>query len=167
MSRLVSIAALLLFVGIALPTSAQAQADLKIGPRIGVPVGDVSDAGGNFFFGADLRLSTVALPVVPNASFDFYLVDSDQAIESIYAVDLNALYEFGIANQVFTPYAGGGLGITGSSVENADGDTELGVNIVGGARFLIEPIEPFVQVNATLGSDLNRAGIAGGVLIGF
>jgi hypothetical protein len=45
--------------------------------------------------------------------------------------------------------------------------TEVGVNIVGGARFPLGSLEPFAQLNATLGGDLERFGITGGLLFSF
>lgn len=159
MKRFAYIAAfLLLGFGFTAQTTAQAQTIVKVGPRIGIPVGDVSDFGGDLFIGGDVRFITEALPVVPNVSYDYYMGFD----ESLYAIDLNGLYEFGVNNASFTPYAGGGLGITGSS-----NDTELGFNLAGGVRFLIDPIEPFVQVNTTFGSDLTRTGVAGGILFSF
>lgn len=161
-------AALLLGFGMALPTGAQAQNTLQIGPRVGLPIGDLSDAS-TLFFGADARYHSEDLPVVPNASFDYYLTDVEGT--SYFAVDLNALYEFGVDNQQFTPYAGGGIGITRSSFEfqsefvsGSGSDTEIGLNLVGGARFPMGSVEPFAQLNATLGGNATRLGIAGGLL---
>lgn len=179
MRRLTLLAAsLFLAVGLLAPTSAQAQSSFKIGPRIGIPLGDVSDRGGNFFFGADARVYNDALPVVISPSFDYYLLD-DQSVngqsagQTVIAVDINALYEFGIDNEAFVPYAGGGLAITRWSQEDVtfgnvtyDGgsSTEVGLNIVGGARFPLGTVDPFVQLNATLGGDVQRLGLAGGLL---
>lgn len=149
---------LLFLTGLTLSPPAQAQTDVKIGPRIGIPVGDISDIGGNFLLGADARFMTNALPVVPNVSFDYYTGFD----ESLYAVDLGVLYEFGVSNAAFTPYSGGGIGITASG-----NNTEVGLNIVGGVRFLLDPVEPFVQVNTTVGSDLTRSGVVVGILFSF
>lgn len=175
----------LLGIGLSGPLTAQGQTSFKVGPRIGIPVGDVSDLGGNFFFGADARVGSPALPVMINGSFDFYLTDDietggEDLSQTIFAVDINALYEFGIDNPAFTPYAGGGLAITRSSVEEVTvdtgfgtgtfgggSDTEVGLNLVGGARFPVGSFEPFAQLNATLGGDVQRFGITGGLLFGL
>ncbi|MFB6230376.1 MAG: outer membrane beta-barrel protein [Salinibacter sp.] len=180
----VAVAGLLLTFGLVLPPGAHAQmedegseATIKIGPRIGLPVGDLSDAG-TLFFGAEGRADLGDLPVVANASFDYYLTDIENT--TYFAVDLNALYEFGIENQSFVPYAGGGLGITRVSFETqgvdipgggtvggtSSSETEIGLNLVGGARFPVGSIEPFAQLNITLG-DTQRVGITGGLLFGF
>lgn len=149
-------ASLFLVVGLAAPVNAQAQTGVKVGPRVGIPVGDLSDFT-SVFLGADLRVINEELPVVPSASFDYYLTDVENF--SVIAVDLNALYEFGVDNQEFVPYSGGGLAVTRSS-----DDTEIGLNIVGGARFPLGGVEPFAQLNATLGGNVQRLGLTGGLL---
>lgn len=169
---------LLLFMGIALAPPAKAQSDVLVGPRIGVPLGDMSDLNATFFVGADLRITTESLPVIVNPTFDFFLFDSPEGVDQTgFAIDLNALYDFGIDNEVFTPYAGGGLGITRYSASFQDsnfggfgfdgGTTEVGLNLVGGARLMLDPVAPFLQLNATVGGDISRLGIAGGVLFSF
>lgn len=166
------LAGILLVVGLTLPMSAHAQMDdggttVRVGPRIGLPVGDLSDAT-NLFFGADLRVSLGDLPVAANGSFDYYLTDADGL--TVYTIDLNALYEFQTGNATFVPYAGGGLGITQVSVDTQFGsasDSDVGLNLVGGARFPVGSVEPFAQLNATLGGDNQRVGITGGLLFAF
>lgn len=163
---------LLFVVGLTLPTDAQAQMDgettVRIGPRLGIPIGDLAD-GSSIFFGAEARVDAASLPVVPNASFDYYLTDADNV--TVIAVDLNALYEFEVDEQTFVPYAGGGIAITRSSFDAGDSqfassssDTEVGLNLVGGARFPLGSVEPFAQLNATLGGDAQRLGLTGGLL---
>jgi opacity protein-like surface antigen len=174
MHRLCSLAALLLALGLLGPTTADAQTNVQLGPRLGIPVGDVSDAGGDLFLGADARIETQALPVVINPSFDFYFMDDLRAGgrsvgQSLFTIDVNALYEFGVDNQAFTPYAGGGLGITRYSIDadfrnSNTSDTDVGLNIVGGARFPLGSVQPFAQLNAAFGGDWDRLGITGGVL---
>ncbi len=168
------LASFILAIGLMAPTTAQGQASFKIGPRLGIPLGDLSDVS-SVFIGGDVRVTTEALPVVPNASFDYYLTDVDGY--SVFAVDLNALYEFPIENEAFAPYAGGGLAITSFSFDNPSvsfggqtfgggttSSTEVGLNLVGGARFPLGSIEPFAQLNATLGGDAQRLGLTGGLL---
>lgn len=165
---------LLLFIGLA-PAPVQAQATIQVGPRLGVPIGDLSD-GASLFLGAEGRVKSPALPVVPNASFDYYLTDDIEGVDSysLIAIDLNVLYEFGVSNQAFVPYAGGGLGILRTSTETSAGgqtfsgsDSDVGLNLVGGARFSAGAVDPFVQLNATLGGDGERIGLAGGLLFSF
>lgn len=173
MNRFVLFAAVvLLFIGLA-PAPVQAQANIQVGPRLGVPIGDLSN-GTSLFLGAEGRVTSPALPVIPNVSFDYYLTDVDNF--SLIAVDLNVLYEFGVNNQAFVPYAGGGLGILRSSSEATNpltGETQsvsnsdVGLNLVGGARFSAGSVDPFVQLNATLGGEGERIGLAGGLLFSF
>lgn len=155
-----------LLAGTAMPNPARAQVDVSVGPRLGVPVGDLSDdAGADVFLGGEARITAPALPVTVKPSLDIYFGDDDV---SIFTIDLNAVYTIGIDNQVFTPYAGGGIGITSVDIDRGPGgrgdETELGLNLTGGARFLIEPVQPFVELNATIGGDFDRLGITGGVL---
>lgn len=177
---LLSAAGLFLTFGIAMPAEAQTQAEeesqvtVKVGPRIGVPIGDVSDIGGDLFLGADARIDVGSLPdpVVLSPSLDFYLTDDFDGLSlTIFAVDLNAFYEFAIEDQTFVPYAGGGLAFTRISVDVDTGrfvnvsdpsTTEVGLNLVGGARYPLDFVEPFAQINVTAGAE--RIGITGGVL---
>lgn len=136
----------------------------KLGPRLTIDVGDLNDMyGGSFAIGADVRLRTPALPVQGNGSFDFYFADDPW---TVWSIDLNAVYPFGVENEVFTPYAGAGLGITRiSSDSDIADDTDIGLNIVGGAEFETGGrATPFVQLQATLAGDADRLGITGGLL---
>lgn len=165
--------AFLLVLGLAGPSPAQAQSSLKLGPRVGVPVGDVSDVGGNLYFGAGARmgLSPLPDPVVLNPSFDFYLTDDFSGSSlSVFAVDLNGLYEFPLDGSPVVPYAGGGIAVTRISVDvQTQGpltfdpsSTEVGLNLVGGARFPLGAVEPFAELNFAAGAE--RIGLTGGVL---
>lgn len=174
-------ASLFLFVGLCVPVTSQAQTSLKIGPRLGIPVGDVSDIGGNLFIGVDARIDSEGLPVVISPSLDYYFMDDvtiggESVSRTVFAVDANAFYEFGVDNQAFVPYAGGGLAITRFSTEDVQtqfgsvsggSDTEVGLNVAGGARFPLGSVEPFAQLNATLGGDVQRLGLTGGLLFGL
>jgi hypothetical protein len=174
-------AVLALFTAFGLAAQPQARAQMnsdgsstiKIGPRIGIPVGDVSDTGGNLFFGADGRIQVGGLPdgVVVSPSADFYLTDDFAGSSlTIVAVDLNGLYEFQIESPTLVPYLGGGLAITRISVDASGSfvdpsSTEVGLNLVGGARFPLGSVEPFAQLNAAVGAE--RVGITAGLLFGL
>lgn len=145
---------------------------IKIGPRLGLPVGDLSDAG-TLYFGAEARVKLGSLPVTPKASFDYYLTDVDNL--SYFAVDLNALYDFDVESPTIVPYVGGGIGITRISFDTGQtgfgsfsaSTTEVGLNLIGGARFPLGSVEPFGELNATLGGDAQRVGITAGLLFGL
>jgi len=140
MTRLTLIlASLFLIVGLAGPQASQAQVDVRLGPRIGLDFGDVEEA----FIGADARIDTPALPVTINPTFDLYFVDEG----SFFSISGNALYTFGFNNQVFDPYAGGGLGIYRSS--NGDSSTDLGLNFLFGAEFDVGGVSPFAEAQVT------------------
>jgi len=154
------VVALLFF---ALPTQ-DAQAQVKLGPRVVLSVGDISDAGGDFGIGADVRFLAGDLPVTFNGAFDYYFVDNEFNDDlSIFTIDFNALYMFGIDNEAFTPYAGGGLGITRSSASGFS-NSEVNLNIIGGAEFPLDSFTPFVQAQFGVGGDVDRFNIAGGLL---
>lgn len=155
-----------------------AQAQVKLGPRLVLAVGDISDLGGDFGIGADVRFTAGDLPVEFNGAFDYYFADdrtfptgvgtADVGL-NIFTIDFNALYKFGIDNEAFTPYAGGGLGITRLSYDDidnvtVDGTTEVNLNIIGGAEFPLDAVTPFVQGQIGIGGDIDRFNIAGGVL---
>ena len=158
------------FVGLGLE-QAQAQTQIEIGPRLGLDIaGDVEE----FFIGADSRFAVAGLPVLLNATFDWYFVDEPflQDITgtdvdvSFFQLSFNALYEFGVDNETFSPYAGAGIGLNRSSVSvgNADAsDTEFGVNLIGGATFGFGSLKPFAQAQISFGTpDLFTIG--GGLL---
>lgn len=136
---------------------ADAQATFEIGPKVGYEV-DRESA----FLGADIRIGTPALPVKINPYFDYYFTEGDNL--SLSQFGANALYEFGIANQTFTPYAGAGLAITRASYDRPDiTETDAGLNLLFGARFGFGQVRPFAQAQVTVGSP-DFVSLAGGVL---
>lgn len=148
---------------LAIPTQ-EAQAQVKLGPKVTLSVGDISDFGGDFAIGADVRFLAGDLPVTFNGVFDYYFADDPF---NVFTIDFNALYMFGIDNEAFTPYAGGGLGITRLSTDSEFSDfsqTEVNLNIVGGAEFPLDSFTPFVQAQFGVGGDVDRFNIAGGLL---
>ena len=114
---------------------AQAQTDFRLGPRLGADFGDVESV----FIGADARIDTPALPVTINPTFDVYFNDP-----TVIAISGNALYSIGVANQVFDPYTGGGLGVYSS-----DNSTALGLNFIFGAEFDVGGVQPFAEAQVS------------------
>lgn len=144
-----------------------ASAQFQIGPRVGYELDEVGALG----VGADLRFSPPALPIAINPTFDYYFLDDDEfGGADVWQANINALYNFGIANQVFTPYVGAGLALTRVTLGNRaafglnESSTEAGANILVGAEFGFGAMRPFVQAQTTLGGELQTATIAGGVL---
>lgn len=175
MSRLRRLFLLFLVLGLIPPTATEAQTSVKVGPRVGIPAGDIHLVGGDLFVGGEARIETAALPVVINPSFDYYLMDERRiggspTSQSLFRVDVNALYPFGDDNGVFSPYAGGGLGITRYSYDadprnRRSKDTEVGLNLVGGGRFHLGRVEPFAQLSAAVLDDWDRLGLTAGVVL--
>jgi len=155
------------FVGFGLE-QARAQTQIEIGPRLGFDLaGDVEE----FYIGADSRFTVGGLPVILNGVFDWYFLDDTflggtDVDASFFQLSFNALYEFGLDNASFTPYAGAGIGLNRLSVSVGnvdDGDTELGVNLIGGATFGFGNLKPFAQAQISFG-DVDLFTIAGGLL---
>lgn len=137
----------------------EAQTSFELGPKIGYEVDDLE----SIFIGADARIGMAALPVTINPYFDYYFLDIDNV--SLFQLGANALYEFGIANQMFTPYAGAGLAISRFSydVSGVDSETEMGLNLLFGSTFGFGQMRPFVQAQITVG-DADFFSVAGGLL---
>jgi len=137
-------------------------------PRVGYDIGgDVEEA----FLGVDARLGVMALPIDFQATFDYYFMEENV---TFWQLGLNALLGFG-PGVIFTPYVGAGLGIARTSVsadlgdfgEFSASDTDTGINLIGGARFGVGPIRPFVQAQVTVLGDVDLVTIAGGLLFKF
>ena len=151
-----------LFLGLGLQ-QAQAQAQIELGPRLGFDIaGDVEE----FFLGVDSRFKFATFPVDLNGALDYYFADNFD----FWQLSANALYEFGVDNEAFTPYAGAGLSITRVSVDIQGelfgfdaSSTDFGVNLVGGAYFGAARLKPFAQAQITFG-DVDLFTLAGGIL---
>lgn len=139
-----------------------AESTFKIGPRITLDVGDISDAyDGTFALGADARYRPVGIPLGGTAAFDYYFAADEF---TVYTLDLNLILPIEMEAS-YAPYIGLGLGHTNvsSDIENQFGGSDTGFNLVGGAEFETGNLQPFVQAQLTLG-DLTRFGITGGLL---
>jgi opacity protein-like surface antigen len=159
MKRFISI---VLLTAAFLATEHEACAQFQLGVRGGYDL-ETEDP----VLGVEARfgLNNPSLPLIIAPAFDYYFIDADNV--NFYELDVNVLYPFGINNQAFTPYAGAGLGVGFSTVEIGDeteSETDLGVNLVGGAVFGFGGIRPFVQARLKLGGDADLATLHGGVL---
>lgn len=147
---------------------AHAQADVRIGPRLTVDMGDISDApGSDFAIGADARVRATNVPFQLNGSFDYYSADEDLTFTTF---DFNAVLPLASDEPSLVPYIGAGLGITRFSVDGEVGDfsaseTEVGLNLVGGVELYAGALTPFAQFQFTNGDDVDRFGLTGGILI--
>lgn len=100
-------------------------------------------------------------------SLDFFFPDCDPFDCSYIEINGNALYplDFG---EGFAPYAGGGLNIARMSVDAGDfggdtSDTDVGLNVLGGATFDLGGFNTFGEVKIELGGG-DQVVLAFGVL---
>lgn len=173
MKRLAILVTASFFLAAAFPLASQAQMEsestFKVGPRVTLDLGDISDIyDGTFAIGGDARYNPAEFPVMGSGAFDFYFAAENT---TVFTIDVNVLYPID-AGESLTPYVGAGLGYTNVSVDidtggiiDAGGDfTDTGLNLVGGAEFETGgSLTPFAEARFTLG-DLDRFGITGGVL---
>lgn len=145
---------LTLGVGVA---AAQSTAPFSVAPRVGYEIDKASAA--SLGLGARVRLGD--RPLVLNPAFDYYFVDEGVRLHQLQA---NVLYDFGVANQVFTPYTGAGVALTRQGIDGFDTLNAWGFNLIGGAYFGDGNLRPFVQTQITFG-DADLVTVTGGVLI--
>ena len=127
---------------------------IEIGPRVGFDVGDLEE----LFLGVDARINNARFPVTAQPALDVYFIEGGSLVQ----LNLNALYDFEIEDTGFFPYAGGGLGF--SFVNNGGSTSDVGLNLVGGARFASDTIfTPFAQAQFTIG-DIDFFALSGGIL---
>lgn len=152
---------ILLFAGLGVQ---EAKAQFQIGPRIGYDFSDIE----HLFIGAEGRFTPGSIPVILNPVFDIYLTDDNY---NFLQVSFNGLYEFGGNNGSLQPYAGAGISITRVSIDveptpfnGVDtSNTEVGVNLIGGATFSTGNLKPFAQLQVTVG-DVDILSLAAGLL---
>lgn len=159
MKKLVSLFALLFVLTLGVQ---EASAQFSLGVRGGYNLDAFNDNGleeGAYTLGGEARFRLGSLPLIinPGAEYTFTSLDGVSAMQ----FDANVLYPFGIDNSVFTPYVGAGLGVTRVSTDTdlglfqiEDSQTDLGLNIIGGAAFGFGAIRPFAQARITLGEHL-------------
>lgn len=174
MKRFAFLTAVAFLLAVAFPLTSQAQmesgSDFKVGPRASIPLNDLSDFGSSFAIGGEARYDLsgrVDYPIQLSGAFDYHFVDQQNILgqtvdASAYTIDLNGLYSFPTEG-TFAPYAGAGLGIVGTSVGNTS-DSDVGLNLVGGAEFEAGSVRPYLQGQFSLGGDFTRFGLSGGVL---
>ncbi len=92
-------------------------------------------------------------------SFDYFFPSVDDF--NYFEVNANALYSLPVANMpAFRPYVGGGLNFARWSmdipaelkpfIEGSASDTELGLNLIGGAEFGVGRFKPFAELRAQI-----------------
>ncbi len=178
MKKQLLLGAVLVFaLSLAVPS---AYAQFSVGPRLGYDI--EAEAA---FLGAEGRfgLPVGSLPLQLQVGADYFFLsdggyfgvtDEVDVSSRLISLDVNVLYPFGVDNQSFTPYAGVGLAVVNSSYEVSagplsvdEGNTDLGINLVGGAVFGTGALRPFAQARLKLGGDANLTSIMGGILFRF
>ena len=146
----------------AAPAALVAQQPFHLGAQ--ASWGDDTDAGLGVRYENGLNR---LLPGVRNlrlvASFDYFFPGNSR---NYWEINTNGAWSFSIPGSQLAPYAGGGLNIAHSSVDNISnsGDTKLGFNLLGGLRFPGPPrIKPFVEARLEL-RDGSQFVVTGGIL---
>ena len=139
---------------------AQTNLDLKVGPRVAVDVADIDETA----IGGTVRVFSGSSPFQASGAFDVYASEGDA---TIFTADLNLHYLIALDNvQRVSPYVGAGGGVTRvSGREGAGSETDLGVNLVGGAEIDMRFITLFAQSQITLGDMFDRLGLSAGLLV--
>lgn len=144
MKRLLGI--LGLATAFSLLATAPSSAQVHLGPQISLA--DDADVG----LGARVVAGVPQYRGVEFAgTFDVFFPDGDY---DYWELNGNLLYNFEIPEaSAFRPYAGGGLNIArfDDVGPNDVGDTEVGLNLVGGSKFPNSgPVTPYVELRATV-----------------
>lgn len=138
-------------------SASQATAQFLLGPRAGIEIDDLEEP----YLGIEARFGAGSAPLYIVPSLDYFFIDSDRV--DFLRLGVNAIYEFELSNTAFVPYAGGGLNVGIVSVEDGDGDTDVGLNVLGGLRFLRGGTQPFLQLDLGL-TDPELVTLGGGLL---
>lgn len=122
--------------------------------------------GGQLNWGddVDLGLGVRGAYVLPTTwpleiigSLDYFFPDDVAGIDvSYWEINANIVYLFPVRSFTVSPYAGAGLGIAHASVESdlvgmSVSDTDMGLNILGGTKFNVGQLKPFVELRLELG----------------
>jgi len=112
----------------ALLSASAAHAEAKIGgvgPRVGLSIDP-----DQFVFGGQMIIGELAPDLTFDPSLEFGIGDN----VTVIAMNFDLHYHFTVSGSSWRPYAGGGLGLNFIDVEGEGGsDTEVGLNIIGGA----------------------------------
>jgi hypothetical protein len=90
------------------------------------------------------------------AALDYFFPDQVAGIDvSYWELNTNLVYMFRVPTPVVAPYAGAGLNFAHASVSTdlpgvGFSDTELGLNLLGGAKFNVGSVTPFAELRLEL-----------------
>ncbi|MFQ5678923.1 MAG: outer membrane beta-barrel protein [Gemmatimonadota bacterium] len=102
------------------------------------------------------------------ASFILFFPDDKGDVDrDAWELNGNLFYQVHLKDvRSVLPYLGGGLNVAHREIGSLD-DTELGLNLGGGARFATSSnVTPFVEIRGVVASDFNQVVISGGFLFG-
>ena len=160
MRKLLTGACLVLLIVV--PTGLQAQ--VALGPQLSF----ADDADFGIGARATLGLPMQTVPLEATASFDYFFPDGDF---TYWEINTNVVYLFNLpAAPTVTPYAGGGFNIAHVSIDQdvfgvgtvSFSNTDLGFNLLGGAKFNVGTFTPYGELRIELGGG-EQFVFAGGV----
>lgn len=146
-----------LAVAFSLLAAAPSSAQVHLGPQISL--GSDSDVG----IGGRIVAGVPDYAGVEFAgSFDVFFPDGDL---DWWELNGNLIYNFEIPDAAtFRPYAGGGLNITRRDRPRFDADTDVGLNVLGGAKFPNDgPVTPYLEFRGTIEGG-EQVVVTGGIL---
>ena len=116
--------------------------------------------GVGYRFGVNLN---APLTIVAQPGIEYQFTDADI---TVLQGDFNVVAEFS-GSSAIAPYAGVGLGLLYVDSEFTEGDTELGLNILGGVLFNPTGFgQPFAQARYTT-AGFDALTLQGGVVLSF
>jgi opacity protein-like surface antigen len=140
-----------------------------IGGRIGVVDPEGASTALDLGFHVDFGEVTQNLHVQPLVEYWSVGVAGNDL--SDFALGLDLMLDFPLQDSRFTPYGGGGLGMHWISYDvggEADSDTKLGLNLLGGIRSDAMPnLAIFGELRYNFVSDANQLKILGGFTYRF
>ena len=157
---LVTASAVLLAAAMAQPAQAQVQfgaeaafgdaTDFGVGVRAQTPIGGMFGEGMENLRGA--------------ADAIFYFWNCDPFNCSYFEVNANGHYPIEIEDVDFEPYVGGGLNVAFTEFGTAS-DTDIGINLVGGADFELNGFDTFAEIRRNIGGG-GQFSLVVGILLG-
>lgn len=163
LTSVIAVAALIAAVSTEAPAQGAAR-PFNIGGQ--VSIGGDSDLGIGVRYENQLNSLMPSMPTLRAVvSGDFFF--PGQGVDWL-EFNIGAVYGFsGMSGGSITPYAGGGLNITRTSVDVGFGggsNTEVGLNLIGGARFrAMGSMTPYAELRLELGGG-EQFVITGGLL---
>lgn len=130
------------------PSTAQAQ--LALGGQLSYAEDADIGIGARGAFGVPLKSVGGSLEII--GSLDYYFPGDVAGFDVTYwELNGNVAYLFNIPSSIVVPYAGAGLNFAYASVDvglpsGSVSDTQLGLNLLGGARFNLGPVTPFGEL---------------------